>query len=110
MDMFLKMEKDDFLFIDSSHTVKPGGDVNFLILEVLPRLKPGVIVQFDDIHLPYDYGPTTLLDYYHWTETSLLRAFLIHNRRAEIIFSLRILYCDRLKALVDLFPEFEPEK
>jgi Methyltransferase domain len=107
MDVFLELERDDFLFIDSSHTVKPGGDVNFLILEVLPRLRPGVIVHFDDIHLPYDHGPTALKNYYHWSETSLLRAFLIHNQRAEIILSLRMLYCERLKALINLFPDFE---
>jgi hypothetical protein len=108
IETFLGLEKDDLLFIDSSHTVKPGGDVNFLILEVLPRLKPGVVVHFDDITLPYDYGPTVLKNYYHWSETSLLRAFLIHNNKAEILFSLRMLYCERLEALIDLFPDFEP--
>jgi hypothetical protein len=108
IDKFLELEEGDLLFIDSSHTVKPGGDVNFLILEVLPLLKPGVIVHFDDITLPYDHGPTALKHYYHWSETSLLRAFLIHNNKAEILFSLRMLYCERLAALTDLFPGFEP--
>ena len=108
MGVFLELERNDLLFIDSSHTVKPGGDVNFLVLEVLPRLRPGVIVHFDDIHLPYDHGPATLKNYYHGSETSLLRAFLIHNQRAEIILSLRMLYCERLQALIDAFPDFEP--
>lgn len=31
----------DLLFIDSSHLVKTGGDVNYEILEIVPRLKPG---------------------------------------------------------------------
>lgn len=108
IDVFLELGRNDLLFIDSSHAVRPGSDVNFLILEVLPRLRPGVIVHFDDITLPYDYGPGTLKNYYHSAETSLLRAFLIHNERAEIVFSLRMLYCERLKALVDLLPDFEP--
>src|SRR5258706_16043378 len=43
------------LFIDSSHTVRIGGDVNYLFLEVLPRLKPGVIVHVHDIFFPFDY-------------------------------------------------------
>lgn len=108
MDLFLELERDDILFIDSSHTVKPGGDVNFLIMEVLPRLRPGVIVHFDDIYLPFDYGPSILKNYYQWSETSLLRAFLIHNEKVEIILSLRMLYYERLQALLNIFPDFEP--
>ncbi len=45
----------DILFIDSSHTVKTGGDVPHLFLEILPRLKPGVIIHVHDIFLPFDY-------------------------------------------------------
>ena len=106
--IFLELEENDLLFIDSSHMVKSGSDVNFLILEVLPRLKPGVIIHFDDIHLPYDHGPSILTHPIHFSETSMLRAFLINNKHAEILFSLRMLYYERLKALVSLFPDFEP--
>ena len=52
-------ERNDLLFIDSSHTVKAGGDVNYLFLEVLPRLRKGVIVHIHDIFLPYDYQRET---------------------------------------------------
>ena len=38
---YLELESSDVLFVDSSHVVKTGSDVNFLILEVLPRLRPG---------------------------------------------------------------------
>lgn len=41
---FEKLHKNDILFIDSGHTVRIGGDVNFLYLDVLPKLKPGVII------------------------------------------------------------------
>jgi hypothetical protein len=109
-DVFLSLDANDFLFIDSSHTVRPGGDVNFLILEILPRLRQGVVVQFDDIHLPYDHGPATLTNYYHWSETSLLRAFLIFNPKAEIMFSLGMLLCERLASIVELFPDFTPRE
>ena len=51
-ESFSHLGHNDFLFIDSSHAVKPGGDVNYLVLEVLPRLKPGVIVHFHDICFP----------------------------------------------------------
>ena len=42
-EIFAGLGEGDFLFIDSSHTVKPGSDVNYLVLEVLPRLRPGVL-------------------------------------------------------------------
>lgn len=46
---------NDILFIDSSHQLKPGGDVEFLVHEVIPRLAAGVRVHFHDIFLPDDY-------------------------------------------------------
>lgn len=106
--VFTELEEGDMLFIDSSHTVKPGGDTNYLILEVLPRLCKGVIVQFHDIYLPYDYQANILQTFFHWTETSLLRAFLIFNRNARIIFCLSHLHYDRSDALKEVFPEYTP--
>mgnify|MGYP000424237323 FL=1 len=84
-DEFYKLEKNDILFIDSSHTVKVGSDVNYIILEILPRLKPGVIVHFHDIFIPYDYNRNTLSTFFHWSETTLLRAFLINNKNLIMV-------------------------
>jgi Methyltransferase domain len=52
---FSQLRSGDILFIDSSHTVKIGGHVNYLFLEVLPRLNPGVIVHVHDIFFLFDY-------------------------------------------------------
>lgn len=109
LETFTQLEHNDLLFIDSSHTVKPGGDVNFLILEVLPRLQPGVIVHFHDIFLPYDYQRDVLRTFFHWSETSLLRAFLIFNERAKIIFCLSLLHYERRNTLKEVFPEYNPQ-
>ena len=109
IETFSNLKENDILFIDSSHTVKPGGDVNYLFLEILPRLNPGVIVHVHDIYFPYDYPRTVLDSYLQWMETSLLRAFLIHNRKARIIFCLSHLHYDRQKALLDVFPEYQPQ-
>jgi len=109
LEVFTSLEYNDFLFIDSSHTVKPGGDVNFLILEVLPRLQTGVIVHFHDIYFPYDYQRSVLRTFFHWAETSLLRAFLIFNDRAKIIFCLSHLHYERQDALKGVFPEYSPQ-
>lgn len=49
------LEEGDILFIDSSHQVKPGSDVEHLFRDVLPRLPAGVRVHFHDIFLPDAY-------------------------------------------------------
>ena len=110
VEIFASLGPSDLLFIDSTHTVKPASDVNFLVLEVLPRLRSGVIVHFHDIHLPYDYQPDVLTTFYHWSETSLLRAFLINNSRAKIRFCLSQLHHERGDALKQVFPEYTPER
>ena len=109
MDIFMQLERNDFLFIDSTHTVKPGGDVNYLVLEILPRLKPGVVVHFHDVFLPYDYSRDVLQTFSHGSETSLIRAFLINNSRANILFCMSQLYYDKKDVLMEVFPEFEPQ-
>jgi hypothetical protein len=54
---FAALAESDILFIDSSHQLKPGSDVEFLFNEVIPRLPSGVRVHFHDIFLPDDYPP-----------------------------------------------------
>jgi hypothetical protein len=107
-EKFRELAAGDFLFIDSSHAVRPGGDVNYMILEVLPRLAPGVIVHFHDIFLPYDYPRNVLRTYFQWMETSLLRAYLIHNAQARIVFCLSQLHYERQKVMKEVFPEYVP--
>jgi hypothetical protein len=86
MGFFSQLESDDILFIDSSHTVKIGGDVNYLFLEVLPRLKPGVIVHVHDIFLPFEYRRDWVLDEFRfWNEQYLLQAFLTFNSEFEVL-------------------------
>jgi hypothetical protein len=86
VEFFSRLESDDILFIDSSHTVKTGGDVNYLFLEVLPRLKPGVIVHVHDIFFPFEYRRDWMLEEFRfWTEQYLLQAFLIFNPEFEVL-------------------------
>ena len=88
LDFFSKLKSGDILFIDSSHTVKIGGDVNYLFLEVLPRLKPGVIVHVHDIFLPFEYRRDWVLDEFRfWTEQYLLQAFLAFNSQFEVLMA-----------------------
>jgi len=75
----------DFLFIDSSHVSKCGSDVNYVIFEVLPALKPGVIIHFHDIFKGWEYPVSWIREGRYWTEIYLLKAFLAHNHDYEIL-------------------------
>jgi len=87
LDFFSELESGDILFIDTSHVVKIGGDVNFLYLEVLPRLKKGVIVHIHDIFFPMEFPKSWVLDLHlFWTEQYLLQAFLAFNSAFKILF------------------------
>jgi hypothetical protein len=48
---FKALKENDILFIDSSHTVKIFGDVNYLYLKVIPQLNPGHLIIFRIISL-----------------------------------------------------------
>jgi hypothetical protein len=88
LEFFSQLESADILFIDSSHTVKIGGDVNYLFLEVLPRLKPGVIVHVHDIFLPFEYRRDWVMEEFRfWTEQYLLQAFLSFNSEFEVLMA-----------------------
>lgn len=100
----------DLFFIDSSHTLAPAGEVNLIILEMLPRLPPGVYVHFHDIHFPYDYSPNTLSSaVFFWHETALLYAFLTMNPNFEIAASLSLLFHQRIADLLRIFPDLKPK-
>ena len=54
---FAELAEGDILFIDSSHILMPGTDVDMLFNHVLPALKRGVMVHVHDVFLPDDYPP-----------------------------------------------------
>lgn len=85
---FQSLEENDLLFIDSSHVLKIGSDVHYEYLELLPRLKKGVIVHIHDIFLPSEYPKEWILRRYRfWNEQYLLQAFLQFNTNFEVLFS-----------------------
>jgi hypothetical protein len=104
VEFFSQLDSGDLLFIDSSHTVKIGGDVNDLFLEVLPRLKPGVIVHVHDIFLPFDYRRDWVTEFRFWTEQYLLHAFLIFNSEFEVLMGNSYLGQYHMEDLKATFP------
>jgi predicted O-methyltransferase YrrM len=90
--MFGELDRNDILFIDSSHIIRPQGDVLFEYLEILPILKPGVLIHIHDIFTPKDY-PTDWIhkNVYLWNEQYLLEAFLSFNPEFKIVGALNFL-------------------
>lgn len=86
MGHFLRLKKGDVLFIDSSHVVRPQGDVVCAYLQILPRLNPGVLVHVHDIFTPRDYPEEWLVEQVRlWNEQYLFEAFLTLNRGFRIV-------------------------
>lgn len=86
------LEANDILFIDSSHIIRPQGDVLFEYLEILPKLNSGVIVHIHDIFTPKDYLDEWILeDVRFWNEQYLLEAFLSCNKEFRVIGALNYL-------------------
>lgn len=85
LEVFAGLGADDLLLIDSTHTVKAAGDVNWLFFEVLPRLAPGVVVHVHDIFAGFEYPWGWLEEGRAWAEAYLLRAFLQFNSAFEIV-------------------------
>jgi len=109
MSLFDLVACGDLLFIDSTHTVGPGSEVNRMILEVLPRLVTGCYVHFHDIYFPYDYGPNILDDaLFFWNESALLMASLSDNPRLTIRASLSMLHYAHPGRMHELFPHYRP--
>ena len=103
LERFEALQAGDVLFIDTTHIVKLNSEVNWLVLEVLPRLAPGVWVHFHDIHLPYEYPHYYYLLAGFLTEQYLLQAFLTGSAwRVEV--ALAALFRDRHDELVELIP------
>jgi predicted O-methyltransferase YrrM len=83
--IFESLEENDILFIDSSHVVKTGSDVNHILFEILPRLKSGVLIHFHDIFYPFEYRRDWVLKGRNWNEDYFLRSFLMYNEKFRII-------------------------
>ena len=93
LNLFGTLGANDILFINSSHVIKPQGDVVFLYLMVLPQLSPGVYVHSHDILTPRDYFPVWVLnDRRMWSEQYLLEAFLMFNPAFKITGALNWLW------------------
>ena len=86
LDIFSQLKTGDLLFIDSSHVIKYGSDLQTLFFNILPFLHEGVFVHFHDIFYPFEYPYEWLKKGIYWNEIYFLRAFLSYNYNWEIYF------------------------
>lgn len=105
LDLFDELGAGDVLFIDSSHVIRPFGDVLVEFQSIVPRLAKGVIVDVHDIFTPRDYPERWLRDERRlWNEQYLLEVMLTHSGRYRILLALNYLANDHRAALDAAFP------
>jgi predicted O-methyltransferase YrrM len=115
---FQSLEANDVLFIDSSHILRIDGDVAYLYLEILPSLRPGVVIHIHDIPFPYNvpHPPEqwvfaerrdSLFWPVFWNEAMLVQALLSGNPTFEIVLSAPLLRHHDESFLRELLPGYE---
>lgn len=85
LETFDALRENDILFVDSTHVVRAGSDVNYIFFSILPRLRPGVYIHFHDVFYPFEYPRPWIEEGRQWHELYLLRAFLMYNTAFEIV-------------------------
>jgi hypothetical protein len=105
--VFTELNAGDILFIDSSHVLRSGGDVQYEYLEILPRLQSGVFVHIHDISLPKPYPKAYADKKLFWNEQYLLQAFLTFNSKIEIVWPGNYMMIKHPDKLNKVFPEFQ---
>lgn len=109
IDWSTYLGEGDFLFIDSSHMIRPQGDVLHEYLEIIPRLASGVYVHVHDIFSPRDYLEQWVReDVKFWNEQYLLEATLGNTSRYEVIAALNLLKHEHYDALHKVCPFLDP--
>ncbi len=105
---FQNLQAGDILFIDSSHVLKAGSDVEYYFDQVLPQLNAGVIIHFHDIFLPEEYPEDWIMkEHRFWNEQYILQSFLSFNSSFKILFAGRyfqLMNDEKIKSALDFYP------
>jgi len=86
LDLFKALGANDLFFVDSSHIVKCGSDLQRIMFEVLPILPIGVVVHFHDVFSSFEYPIRWYKEGRFWNESYMLRSFLAYNESWNIRF------------------------
>jgi predicted O-methyltransferase YrrM len=110
LETFAALRENDVLFIDSSHVLAIGSDVQYEFLEVIPRLRSGVLVHVHDIFLPAEYPKRWVVDGRFWDEQYLLQAFLAFNNRFEVLWAGHWMHLTHPGQLRAAFATYDPAR
>jgi predicted O-methyltransferase YrrM len=109
LDVFAGLGDGDVLFIDSSHVCRIGSDVQYELLEVLPRLAPGVLVHLHDIFLPVEYPRSWVeAEKRFWNEQYVLQAFLAFNAGFDVVWMSAWMHAYHADAVAAAVRSFDP--
>ncbi len=111
LEMFMDLNENDILFIDSSHILTIGNDVQYEYLEILPRLRKGVIIHIHDIFFPAEYPPEWVLNLFRfYNEQYLLQAFLTYNNNFKVLWASKFMHMKHFKKLENAFKSFKMDR
>ena len=103
--------ENDVLFIDSTHVLRIGSDVQYEYLEILPRIPKGVLVHVHDIFLPSEYPRRWVREQrLFWTEQYVLQAFLAFNSAFEILWAGSWMHVHRPEVLERAFAAYRRDR
>ena len=105
LERFDGLERNDVLFVDSSHILRTGGDLDHIFFKVMPRLERGVLIHFHDIFLPKDYFEDWVMNKnWGFTEQYLLLAFLMGNSGYEVVWPGQYMILNHPDEVLSAFP------
>jgi len=107
LSTFDSLGSGDILFIDSTHVLREGGDVQLEYCEILPRLAPGVLVHVHDISLPKAYPSVYFDQHLYWNEQYLLQALLTFSSRFEVVWPGNYILMKFPDLVRSVFPEYD---
>lgn len=108
LDAVDELDAGDMLFIDSSHVLKIGSDVQYEFLELVPRVRDGVWIHVHDIFLPMEYPRPLVMEWHRfWNEQYLLQAFLAFNESFAVRWSSSWMARRHESAVRAAFPSYD---
>jgi len=110
LEVYRQLSAIDVLFIDSTHVVKSGSDVNWLLFEVLPTLASGVVVHFHDFFWPFEYPELWLNEKRAWNELYMLRPYLSYNSAVRMMLFNSWLWQAEPELVRDVLPQAAGER
>jgi hypothetical protein len=104
---FTRLHENDILFIDSSHVITIGGDVQYEYLEIIPRLEKGVLIHVHDVFFPAEYPKEWVMEKLRfWNEQYILQAFLAFNESFKILFAGSFMHLNYPEKLEKVFAAY----